>query len=197
LVQALRLERFHLVGAKYGGSVAIEYAARYPEHVTTLTVIGGPVHVAGQHSKVDVDSMPASIAAGGMLEWADRSMDSRLGSKVSADQRRWWVEMMAASDARATSRGIQQVARLDLRESLKKVAAPVLFITTRGNKLVPVQSFEQWTALARDAKVLALDGDAYHPAALHPRECIAALEHHIAGARASVLSRGTPAPRAT
>jgi len=37
-----RVDRFHLVGAKIGGTVARAFAARRPERVKTLTVVGSP-----------------------------------------------------------------------------------------------------------------------------------------------------------
>src|SRR6195256_6332784 len=42
LMDSLGVQRFHLVGAKIGGIIARAFAARRPERVTTLTVIGSP-----------------------------------------------------------------------------------------------------------------------------------------------------------
>src|SRR5260370_9835855 len=42
LLDNLRIDRFHLVGAKIGGTVARAFAARRPERAKTLTVVGTP-----------------------------------------------------------------------------------------------------------------------------------------------------------
>ena len=42
LMDALGIERFHLVAAKIGGTVARVFAARRPERVQSLTVVGTP-----------------------------------------------------------------------------------------------------------------------------------------------------------
>src|SRR5271167_5102048 len=42
LVDELGVNRFHLVGAKIGGTIARAFAARRPERVKTLTVVGTP-----------------------------------------------------------------------------------------------------------------------------------------------------------
>jgi len=42
LMDNQRIDRFHLVGAKIGGTVARAFAARRPERVKTLTVVGTP-----------------------------------------------------------------------------------------------------------------------------------------------------------
>ena len=48
LMDELAIERFHLVGAKIGGTIALRFAARHPVRVSTLTVVGSPV--SGQDS---------------------------------------------------------------------------------------------------------------------------------------------------
>src|SRR5712692_4486169 len=42
LMDALRIDRFHLVGAKIGGTIARAFAARRSGRVRTLTVVGTP-----------------------------------------------------------------------------------------------------------------------------------------------------------
>src|SRR5262249_29871019 len=42
LLDSLGVHRFHLVGAKIGGIVARAFAARRPERVLTLTIVGSP-----------------------------------------------------------------------------------------------------------------------------------------------------------
>ena len=42
LMDSLGLERFHLVGAKIGGTISRAFAARRAERVMTLTVVGTP-----------------------------------------------------------------------------------------------------------------------------------------------------------
>src|SRR6202795_2210090 len=42
LMDSLGVPRFHLVGAKIGGVIARAFAARRPQRVMTLTVIGSP-----------------------------------------------------------------------------------------------------------------------------------------------------------
>jgi pimeloyl-ACP methyl ester carboxylesterase len=42
LTDALEIARFHLIGAKIGGTIARAFAARRPDRVMTLTVVGTP-----------------------------------------------------------------------------------------------------------------------------------------------------------
>jgi pimeloyl-ACP methyl ester carboxylesterase len=180
LVDSLGLKPFHLVGAKFGGSVVVQFASRYPELVKTLTVVGGPVQVKGQKSGVDVPSFAARIDAD-IRRWAEESMGKRLGSGVSEAHRTWWIELMAGSDPRATREAADETAKLDLFEKLKQVKAPVLFITTDGNQLVLLDGYRAWAEKLPGAVLKVLSGDDYHPASVHPEECVAAVLKHFAG----------------
>src|SRR5215212_5381991 len=42
LMDQLKIARFHLVGAKIAGTIARRFAARFPERVQTLTLVGVP-----------------------------------------------------------------------------------------------------------------------------------------------------------
>jgi pimeloyl-ACP methyl ester carboxylesterase len=42
LLDALRVERFHLVGAKIGGSIGLQLAADHSDRVNGLAVFGTP-----------------------------------------------------------------------------------------------------------------------------------------------------------
>jgi 3-oxoadipate enol-lactonase len=48
LMDALGVGRFQLVGAKIGGTIARAFAARRPERVRTLTVVGSPEPARGE-----------------------------------------------------------------------------------------------------------------------------------------------------
>lgn len=183
LVDHMALRPFHLVGAKYGGSVVVQFASRYPSHVKTLTVVGGPVQVRGQQSGVDVPSFASRIDTD-IRKWAEESMGKRLGSSVSEEHRRWWIDLMATSDPRATREAAEETARLDLLEKLRQVSAPTLFVTTDGNQLVLLDAYRKWVNSVPGARLEIIKGDNYHPAAVNPRESVAAVLAHISRARA-------------
>ena len=92
LMDALQIERFHLVGAKIGGVIGRAFAARRPDRVHTLTVVGSPPPV-----RLDNATLAArvkEVEEQGIAHWARRSMGSRLGTKFPKEGAEWWIHYM-------------------------------------------------------------------------------------------------------
>jgi 3-oxoadipate enol-lactonase len=179
-VDTLGLRRFHLVGAKYGGSIVVRYAAEQGERLASLSVVSGPVQVAGTAGAATVRESLARVQSAGLRTWVEESMDSRLGGDVSDGQRRWWTDLMAATETRTICACLDAFARIDLRAELARIRVPTRFVTTRGNALMALDAFEAWAASLPNGGLTVLDADTYHPAATHPRESMDAVRRHIA-----------------
>ena len=179
LVDHLGLKAIHLVGAKYGGAVSVQFASAYPDRVKTLNVMMGPMQVRGGQGAMDVQKFAERIDAS-IRKWVEETMGDRLGSSVSEAQRRWWIEMMAASDPRAARESAIETVRLELLDKLRQVRAPTLFVTTDGNKLVLLDTFREWLGSVPGIALEVLKSDSYHPAASNPAECIGAVLAHMA-----------------
>lgn len=184
LVDHLGIHRFHLAGAKYGASIAVLYAALNTAQVISLSAVSGPVQVAGSASADTVRESIAHVQSSGLRSWVESSMDSRLGGEVSEGQRAWWIELMASTDERAVLGCLDVFARLDLRPHLPTVAAPTMFLTASTNALMAMDGFKAWAREVPQGKLVVLDANCYHPAAVRPAECIAAVQAHIESARA-------------
>ncbi len=185
LIDALGIKRFHLVGAKYGGSVAVLYAALNPDQVISLSVVSGPVQVAGSPGATTVRESITRVQSAGLRTWVEESMDSRLGADVPAAQRAWWIELMASTDQRAVMQCLDVFSRLDLRASLPRITAPTMFLTAKGNSLMALEGFKAWAQAVPQGHLVVLDASCYHPAAVKPLESAAAVLAHIEGASAS------------
>jgi pimeloyl-ACP methyl ester carboxylesterase len=76
LMDHLAVARFHLVGAKIGGAIARAFAARRPERLITLTVVGTspPFRVGAAERVPDLSGLAArfrrKVSSGGASSWA-------------------------------------------------------------------------------------------------------------------------------
>jgi 3-oxoadipate enol-lactonase len=182
VLDALAIGRFHLVGAKYGASIAVMYAATHPQQVLTLSAVSGPVQVAGSAGETTVRASAARVREAGLRTWADESMDTRLGGEVSAAQRAWWTDLMASTDERAVLACLEVFAQLDLRECLPRITAPTMFLTASSNALMAMEGFKAWAQAVPQGRLVVLDASCYHPAAVRPQECVESVMAHIASA---------------
>jgi 3-oxoadipate enol-lactonase len=164
-IDALAIERCHLIGAKYGGSVAMLLAAEHPQRIRSLCLFGSPVRGSGS-GNADL------IRCKGVPQWAAETMRARLGSAASEAQMRWWTEeLMGKASERAALAASSARIGMDLEAQLSRITAPTLIVTTRESGLQSVVAVEQYARRFPDARVIVLPGDSYHVAAVEPDLC--------------------------
>src|ERR1700754_2027544 len=70
-LDALKIARCHLIGAKYGGSIALQLASDQPQRFLSLCIFGSPARGVGPGNA-------DKIKAKGVRQWAAETMRSRL-----------------------------------------------------------------------------------------------------------------------
>ena len=170
LLDALAIDHVHLVAAKYGGMVAMQLTSARPERVRSLSVFSSPV---GPQSAEDGREPLEGIE---VREWAARSQRRRLGAGASDAQLKWWTEeLMGPSDRRAVI-GCQMAMRTNsVRGELSRITAPTVIVTTEEGSLQAVEEVRAYQRQIVGSRLVVLPGDAYHPAAVQPSECAAAV----------------------
>jgi 3-oxoadipate enol-lactonase len=170
-LDGIGIERFHLVGAKIGGSTALQLAADYPDRVKTLAVFGTPAKGA-TGGKADLTAFPEMIRKEGVRGWAAATMRSRLGSDASPEMMKWWTDdLMGRATPEACIGYSGAVDKMDLEPILGKITAPTLVVTTEGSPLQPVSAARAYQEKITKSRLLVLPGDSYHIAAVRPVEC--------------------------
>ncbi len=170
LMDALGVERFHLVGAKIGGTIARAFAARRPGRVRTLTVVGTPTpYRIGAEARVP--ALTAEFEQQGDEPWAQQSMAGRLGSTFPPEGVAWWTTFMGRTPVSTQLGFMKTIACADIRADLPKIACPTLVITTEGSGLATVDETRAWQQTIPDSELLVLPGDSYHVAASDAAQC--------------------------
>jgi 3-oxoadipate enol-lactonase len=175
LMDALGAERFHLVGAKIGGTVGRAFAARRPERVHTLTVVGSPPPV--RTDTTDLVTRLRDLEARGdaaIPGWAASSMGSRLGSTFPAEGKAWWVDYMSRTRADSEIGFFPAVNTADITADLPRIACPTLVITTEGSGLASVEETRAWQERIPNSRLVVLPGDSFHVAVTDPERCASA-----------------------
>ena len=179
LIDSLGIDRFHLVGAKIGGTIARAFAARRPERVLTLTVVGTPPPMR-EGAAERAPELAEEFRRDGVEHWARRTMAGRLGSDFSADGVEWWIKFMGRTAVSTQIGFMKTIACADIRADVPRITCPTLVITTDGSGLASVDETRAWQQQIRNSSLLVLLGDSYHVAASHAERCAQATLDFIA-----------------
>ena len=163
-LDALKIGRCHLIGAKYGGSISLQLASVEPQRFLSLCIFGSPARGIGTGNADKIRAM-------GVRQWAAETMRARLGSAAPEAQIRWWTELMGGTSERAALGASSALVKMDLDDRLPLIAAPTLIVTTQESGLQSVEAVRRYAARIPNARVIVVDGDSYHIAAVEPATC--------------------------
>jgi 3-oxoadipate enol-lactonase len=180
LMDSLGVERFHLVGAKIGGTVARAFAARRADRVRTLTLIGTPPPFRGKEATERIPAWTKDFADNGVEPWARRTMAGRLGKEFSPEGVEWWTQFMGRTSRETQIGFISTIACADISEDVPRIASPTLVITTEESGLASVEQNRAWQQKIPNSKLLVLPGGSYHVAVSDAEKCAQATLAFIA-----------------
>ena len=164
VVDSSGLDRFALFGATIGGMTALAYAARHPDRVSHLILVGGLA--VGRMAR----DPPALIEDTGIelkaieLGWGNddpafrQLFTSLFIPDATAEQTRSLNELMrVASSPQIAIKRLQPFQRVDLRALATQVRCPALVFHSQRDARIPVEQGRALAALIPDARFVALD----------------------------------------
>lgn len=188
LLDALSLDRVHVVAQSLGGSVALDIAALAPERLGRIVVTGSqPVAHPASNPTLGIETRRNYYGDGGpapdkmrellaTLEWhrAAAIPDSTVHERYAASATPW-----ALAVADGSGRGDPQ----DLSDRLGEIRHPVLWLWGAHDPFAPPQYAVDVAASMPSADVAVLAGTAHHPQEERPSTYARLVEEF--------LSRGT------
>ena len=153
------VESAHIVGAKTGGPIAMQFAADFPGLTRTLSVVSGPASVI---SITNPSPVPQK---------------DRLGSSASQEMIEFWTRMEKDAPQAGTQGLNAALSSFDLERDgvLQRIKAPSLIITADKSALQSVEKVRKYQQAIRDSRLVVLRSDAYHVAVAKPDECVASV----------------------
>jgi pimeloyl-ACP methyl ester carboxylesterase len=177
LMDQLGIERFHVVGAKVGGTMALHFAARHPSRVLTLTVLGSPTRGADSASRYL--TWVGDIERDGVEKWARATMSGRLGADFPREGFEWWIKLMGSAPLTTQLGFISAVPSVDVTPDLPNIRCPTMVITTQNNPLYPLEKIQAWQSRIPRSELYIVPGESYHVAATAPAQCARAVLEFI------------------
>ncbi len=150
----LGVESAHVVGAKTGGAIAVQFAASYPQRTRTLVLATAPISpVSTQPNRPSAPADPL-----------DQS--NRLGSAASKQEIDFYNKMTSATRPEPSNSLGKMLA--DGRNSkyleslLPRITSPTLVITSDRNAMVSVPDAFNNQQKIPNSRLLVITSDAYH-----------------------------------
>ncbi len=163
-LDSLGIESAHIIGAKTGGAIAMQFAATYPKRTRTMVVASGPF--------TSVDPKTEST-----------SQQVRLGSAATKEEMAYFDKMRDETRPE-TRRGMGKViSSIDLDALLPRISAPALIITTDRSALQSVQTVLRYQPKIPNSRLLVVTSDAYHVAVSNADECVSSVLSFIDGTK--------------
>ena len=150
----------HIIGAKAGGAIAMQFAADYPTRTRTLSV----VHVPAAAATTSVPASPTAFAP----------QSARLGSAASKEMVDYWENMFATAPEVPTKGLLAAVAKSDPARDgvLARIKAPTLLMTADRGQAQSVEKARAYQTLIPNSRLVVLRSDGYHIAASNADESV-------------------------
>jgi pimeloyl-ACP methyl ester carboxylesterase len=171
LLDALKIEKAHIVGASMGGAIAQMIAVNFPERTLSLTCVaassGDPNLPAGNPKVLTVMALPPPLTDNidertrylfNIYKALDSKTyptpDSVLMTIAQSNVKRSWYPAGTARQAAA----ILIADNCDRREQLKKIHVPVVIIHGDADPVVNIQAGKEIAETVKDAKLIIVPG---------------------------------------
>jgi 3-oxoadipate enol-lactonase len=160
----------HIIGAKAGGAIAMQFAADYPGRTRTLSVVHVPAAVSSSVSASAISFAPQR---------------ARLGSAASKEMVDYWENMFATAPEIPSKGLVAAVSRSDPARDgvLQRIKAPTLLMTADRGQLQSVEKARQYQTLIPNSQLMVVRSDGYHIAAANADECVTNVLSFIKEAR--------------
>lgn len=167
VVDHQRLDRFPLIGMSQGGAVAIGYAARHPQRVSQLILVGAYARGAMRRATTDDARLEAQTLVNLIrLGWGRDNpafrqvFTNQFIPGGTAQQHQWWneLERLTASPQNA-ARTLEAFHQIDVSELASRLDVPTLVIHARGDARVPFDEGRRLAGLIPGARFVPLDSD--------------------------------------
>jgi pimeloyl-ACP methyl ester carboxylesterase len=135
-----------VVGESFGGALALSFALASPERVSALVVLNSFPYFAPQ-IRLRLARIGLSVLPWGMMAFIRRVTASRLHSgHTHREEVRRFMELTAAASRRGYLNRLHLLTRYDVRDRLRELQMPTLFLAADQDHLVPSVAQAQFMA---------------------------------------------------
>ena len=146
MIETLKISKVHILGVSYGGAIALNLAARYPEKVGKVVSIEGNGINGNKHQKISygpmedflkfpvVGEIPIGIIRSGLADrFVTKSVMGKAWKDLNEIERKEMMEIVSQSNKTASRASWYHIIRTlktskDFTEEAKTVTLPILYL---------------------------------------------------------------------
>ncbi|MBL8377725.1 MAG: alpha/beta fold hydrolase [Burkholderiales bacterium] len=181
-MDALGVDRAHVVGSSFGSMVGMSFAARHPDRVVCLALLGGS---RGQkwlpaEERARRLAMRDAGAAEGAVAMSEKRWQVLLGPAPSETAVRLTRELLMGTHPRGYRQAARASDAVDVCEFAERIAAPTLFIVGDADQVNPPEVSRAIAQRIAGSAIEVLPGVGHLPKFEAPERTIALLRRHFA-----------------
>ena len=173
VVDSLALERFVLLGMHHGAAVSIAYAARHPQRVSKLALLGG---YAQGHQRRDLSrdadwAKAMTVVLGSSQEHPVfiRAFSSLWLPSGTPEQVQWFLDLARVSHSSESQEKLgMAVGKIDVVDLLPLVKVPTIVFHSIHDHLIPFSQGRLLACSIPSARFVPLDSENHAPLSSEP-----------------------------
>ncbi|MBI4308133.1 MAG: alpha/beta hydrolase [Chloroflexi bacterium] len=157
----LGIQKAHLVGETFGGTICLKFAHDYPERVRSLVFCAAPYTFADLKPRLPEELR--LLREEGTPAWAKFTNAGRFNpEQVPPGLSEWYLGEMSMAHPRVMIGVISQLAGIDLTPLLPEVRVPTLIMGGEKSILAPPPRLEAMKQVMPKAEVTIIPGAQHH-----------------------------------
>ena len=177
LLDHLGLARVHLIGETVGGTIALRFAADYPDRLLSVTTCTSPYKFAGNPGYGEARDL---VRDAGVEAWVRQTAGRRLAPGDSdAAHQEWYIGQMAQTPARVVTETLDYLSRQDLSPLLPRIQTPALVLASESNAQDNPDRTGGMAALLPNGRLRVLPGTSGYVQHSAPERCVQAWREFV------------------
>jgi pimeloyl-ACP methyl ester carboxylesterase/DNA-binding CsgD family transcriptional regulator len=167
VVVASGIDRFPIMGIGTGGVIAIEYAARHPEKVSQVLLLGafarGRLRRDGGLREIEIANLRYDMAHMGWSTDSHALLQAFVTAWQpggSAERIRYWCELQKVASTGDNAVRMMQIAdNVDVTASARRIQCPTLVIHADRQRVVPIEEGRYCASLIPNARFVQIESE--------------------------------------
>ena len=139
VLDALDINRTHLVGASAGGIVSLRFAHDFPDRLLSLTLVASTPKLAQMGANMDAAPWRGILEQQGTRAWLLADTDKRFGSDTPDEVVQWYADEGAKTTAAEVIALQRCLLAADLTPLLSGISTPTLILAASHDDITPVE----------------------------------------------------------